>query len=93
MNFYGWEYAAKRSPEAILGRRFRELLQLDTADLRWVAEPAEHVLTYRNQGKEVHVLYPTLKSVHERLQAAAASETGISIWELGQGLEYFFDLL
>lgn len=93
LNFYGWEYSAAQPPEAILGDHFRRLLQLETADLQWDAAAGEHVLTYRHQGATHRVYYPSLKSMQERLQAAAASETGISIWELGQGLEYFFDLL
>ncbi|KAK9833686.1 hypothetical protein WJX74_002741 [Apatococcus lobatus] len=93
LNFYGWDYSAGQPPEAILGSRFREFLQLDTADLRWDAAVAEHVLTYPHKGEMHRTFYPSLKSMHERLQTAATSETGISIWELGQGLEYFFDLL
>jgi chitinase domain-containing protein 1 len=44
-------------------------------------------------GKQHTVYFPSLRSIQLRLDAFAAEGLGVSIWELGQGLERFFNLL
>lgn len=87
--FYGYDHG-----EAITYGKYLQLLKDKRPRLKWDPATAEHSFSYMATGKmrrTVH--YPTLHSVAARLDLAEEIGTGISIWEIGQGLDYWYDLL
>ncbi|MED6180149.1 hypothetical protein PIB30_007660 [Stylosanthes scabra] len=98
INFYGNDFSLSRDSGggggAIIGSDYLALLEKHRPDLQWDKNSGEHFFFYADVKDIRHaVFYPSLKSISLRLEEAHSWGCGISIWEIGQGLDYFFDLL
>ncbi|KAL5792256.1 hypothetical protein ACOSP7_000850 [Xanthoceras sorbifolium] len=97
INFYGNDFILSEGEgegRAITGREYLNLLEKHRPEFQWEKNSGEHFFLYSDDNHAKHaVFYPSLMSVSMRLEEARSWGTGISIWEIGQGLDYFFDLL
>jgi hypothetical protein len=86
------------------GESYLRLLERHTPGrLDWHAEAAEHVFSYEAAGEPSAsesdaadlriVYYPSLKGLAERLGMLRGLGVGVAVWELGTGLDFFWDLL
>jgi len=97
INFYGYDY----TPEGggpILGRDFIKMIKdydsQKQLKFKWDDNSKEHFIELRNGNKRHTLFYPSLNSIQVRLLLAKELDLGgIAIWEIGQGLDYFYDLL
>ncbi|KAJ3108633.1 Chitinase domain-containing protein 1 [Phlyctochytrium planicorne] len=94
LNFYGADYRIKGGGGPIVGTQYLDLLSKFSPLIEYDADVNEHKFYYEDPHGEQHVVwYPTLQSLDERLLSIDEMGTSISIWEVGQGLDYFYDLI
>ncbi|ENN71137.1 hypothetical protein HUJ04_007583 [Dendroctonus ponderosae] len=95
LNFYGNDYLTKGGGGHILGHELVDRLKkVPDATLTYDEIYGEHYFEYRDDNEVTHIVYyPTLFSIFARLDLAFNLKVGLSIWEIGQGLDYFYDLL
>lgn len=93
LNLYGNDYKIVQGGGPITGPQYIDLLKkYKPEDIEWEEDDQEHLFNYQ-LGSEKHVVYyPTLQSIQNRINLATELGCGISLWEIGQGLDYFYDL-
>lgn len=88
--FYGYRFSSGQIPEAYTASNYLDLLRKESRfPISWDAPSKEHRLV--DSGDVLW--YPSLLSLLYRLQLAEEMGVGIAIWELGQGLDQFVDVL
>lgn len=84
-------------PEAITAGTYIDLLKTHKPRMLYDRGSAEHLFRYSPEGvppgSRAVCYYPTLWSVAERLRLAASEGAGVALWEVGQGLDYWYDLM
>jgi len=95
VHFYGIKFGHYTGAAPVIGHEFINILKNLNVDVKWQPQDAEHSYIYNegDAGEEFFLFYPSLLFLKERLDLARKLGVGIAIWEIGQGLDYFYDLL
>ncbi|KAI7898962.1 glycoside hydrolase superfamily [Cokeromyces recurvatus] len=98
LNMYAMSYSPTRSPEPLVMKTIIEKLSNDNRayeEFNWDKESQEawFIDIDKENGDRLGTIWlPTLRSIRNRLRLAKDYGVGVALWEVGQGLDYFFDL-
>ncbi|KAI8328510.1 glycoside hydrolase superfamily [Chlamydoabsidia padenii] len=105
INLYAMSYLGSRQPQPLIMPQVLDKLSTtrDTLDddegtpisIEWDEASEEHWFEdWDEDGIMEGVIWmPTIKSLQRRIHLAEDYQVGLSLWEVGQGLDYFYDLL
>eukprot|EP00850_Spirogloea_muscicola_P007034 SM000034S12788 [mRNA] locus=s34:744501:747331:- [translate_table: standard] len=93
LNFFGNDFVLPQGGGPVVAEKYLQTLDRQRPKIVWEAEAQEHVSSYKKAGETHAIFFPTLLSISRRIDEARAWGVGLSIWEIGQGLDYFYDLL
>uniref|UniRef100_A0A1A9X0P7 Chitinase domain-containing protein 1 n=1 Tax=Glossina brevipalpis TaxID=37001 RepID=A0A1A9X0P7_9MUSC len=91
INMYGNDYTPDGGGP-IVAHQYLDLLRHVKKRLSYDEHDEENFFEIRTTSGRHYVFYPSLYSINKRIRLAQELKVGISIWELGQGLNYFYDL-
>ncbi|XP_053697930.1 chitinase domain-containing protein 1 [Sabethes cyaneus] len=91
LNLYGSDFTPNGG-QPIVSHEYLALLKHLKGHLTFDEHDVENFFEVKTSTGRHMVFYPTLYSINARLKLARELGTGISLWELGQGLDYFYDL-
>jgi len=75
--------------------RYINILKSQNLQIEWDAQHKECISKYTDSSTRapIYLAYPCLKFLQSRLELFNEFQVGAFIWEGGQGLEYFYELL
>ncbi|CAJ0609420.1 unnamed protein product [Cylicocyclus nassatus] len=88
LNHYGYEYTGKNM-QAVNFQQYIENLKKKDSKLEWDSKSKEHFIATGSSK----IYYPSLTSIEMRLNIARKHGVSAAIWDFGQGLNYFTQLL
>jgi chitinase domain-containing protein 1 len=92
--FYGCDYVDMKFTKNLIKADYLDILTKYKTTFTWNAQANEHVMKWNDQdGKEHTTYYPSLVSTYLRGANFANKGYNMAIWELGQGLDYFMDVI
>ena len=94
--FYGYRFTVGQPrPSPIIGNEVVKLLtEHPDARMEYHPEWSEHSIEFTNSnGQRETIYYPTPIFIQRRIERITALGASISIWEIGQGVDMFYDLL
>lgn len=92
LNFYGYDFTPNGG-EAVLGETYLSLLKHVKGRLKLDEKDQENFFEVKTSTGRHFVFYPSLYSIQQRIDLARELGVNLAIWEIGQGLDYFYDLL
>lgn len=93
LNFYGFTCTSDGVMNTITAEEYTSLVAFSKMGIPLTVDWDEVQGEHRMDGKIWSIWYPTLLSLLNRLALAEEYGVGVSVWEAGQGLEYFWDVL
>ena len=90
-NLYGYEFS-RQGPAPLSAGPYLERLRQLKPELQWNEQSGEHIIQIDNPSDPRMIVYPTLNSLQARISLAHRLSVGLGLWEIGQGLDYFYDL-